>query len=442
MQPLPHNEQIEKELLGMVFIKNDILINLITTLTEDDFYNSTNTIIYSEMVNMYKRNIPIDMVTFSNSLGERLKAIGGITFLTQLIGCTSTTTQHNYYIKVIKELSDKRKAIRGCQEFLLDINKPENETHDLINRLENSFINLGTTDREGTVDAENLMQSTVTAIEEGQKNGGQITGITTGFKKLDENINGLMKDDLIIIAARPSIGKTALILNIINNIPKGHNVALFEMEMSKEKIGIRILASNTLRNSTDLSKGNVPDKDMLFIINTAGKFSEKNNLFLNCRAGLTLQEIRSEAKKIKIKNGLDVLVVDHIGKIIPDNLKATRNDQIGQISEGLKDIAKELHVCVVALSQLSRKCEERSDKHPMLSDLRDSGNIEQDADTVLLLYRDDYYAARESRDSKKLGILEIMIAKNRDGRAGLIELIYNTNYQKITEKYNGLTEVL
>lgn len=203
--------------------------------------------------------------------------------------------------------------------------------------------------------------------------------------------------------------------------------------MSKEKIGVRLLAAKALKNSQKLSRGAIEEKDFELLSMKCNEISKKDNLYLNCKAGLTLSEIRSEAKKVKLKYGLDILIVDHIGKIKPDNLKASRNDQIGQISEGLKTLAKDLDICVIALSQLSRACETRNDKHPQLSDLRDSGNLEQDADTIIFLYRDDYYAEREGRESKKPDILELMIAKNRDGEVGMLELIYKTECQHISE---------
>jgi len=287
-------------------------------------------------------------------------------------------------------------------------------------------------DQEGTVNSEQLMETTLNAIEKGYNEGGKITGISTGYNNLDSAMNGLVKQDLILIAARPSMGKTALIANILSNIPKESKILMHELEMSKEKIGIRLLAAKSLRNPQDLARGNINDNDFEILGKKCNEISAKDNLYLNCKAGLTFGEIRAEAKKIKLQHGLDILIVDNIGKIKPDNIKASRNDQLGQISEGLKSLAKDLDICVVALSQLSRACESRPDKHPQLSDLRDSGNLEQDADTILFIYRDDYYAERENRESKKPGVMEIMVAKNRDGECGALELAYITKYQLIT----------
>lgn len=437
MRALPHNEEIEKELLGMVFIKNDILVDLITDLVPTDFYNSINEILYSKMIAMYQRNISIDLNTLVIGLGDHLKDIGGITFLASLIATASSTSQHKAYITILKELSNKRKVIEGCNKALDDIYGEDANSSDIINKLESNFINLQSTEREGMTTIENALQDTVTNYERIFNNGGAMEGITTGYKQIDRATGGFVRGDLMLIAARPSIGKTALVLNMINNIPKGDNTAIFEMEMTKDKICTRLLAAKAILNSKDLARAVDFDKNSNLIMQKCNEISIKENLFIDDRCGLTISQIRAEAKKIKIKHGLDVIVIDHIGKIQPDNLKASRNDQLGQVSQGLKILAKELNVCVVALSQLSRKCEDRSDKNPQLADLRDSGNLEQDADSILLLFRDDYYAEREQRDSEAPGVLEVMIAKNRDGEVGLIRLNYNTKFQYISEILNN-----
>lgn len=436
LKALPSDINAEKELISMIFLKNDILAEILNKLKPTDFYSSVNQVIYAKLIEMYSKDIPIGITTFVNCLGkENLLSIGGVTNLTEIINASASYQQYKTYTNMLKELSNKRTVIKSCTSLLETIYDTEESTQEIISNLENEFIGMDTEEQEGTINAEQLMESTMNTIEEGLKNGGKIKGIPTGYSNLDNAINGMQKKDLIILAARPSMGKSALIVNIMNNIPKEFNSILFELEMSKEKIGVRALAAKALQNSQNLAKGKDIDNNMEVIMRKANDISVKNNMFLNCRAGQTLPQIRAEAKKIKIKNGLDVLIVDHIGLIVPNNPKASRNDQLGQISAGLKIIAKELDVCVIALSQLSRACETRSDKHPMLSDLRDSGNLEQDADIVLFLYRDDYYAERENRDSKKPGVLEIMAGKSRDGEVGLIELSYNTTYQKITETW-------
>lgn len=437
-QPLPNDIEAERALLSSIFQKNDILVDTVSILKASDFYNTAHQIIYSKLVEIYTKNIPIDLITFTNNLGqEKLQSIGGVTYLSQIIGTTATTAHYKNHAKIIKNLSDKRQIINSCREALELALQKESDPKKIIDKLETEFMDLNDLEEERTVNASELMECTLNHIEEGYKRGGNAPGISTGYAILDKATGGLIKGDLYIIAARPSMGKTALTMNIINRIPQEHNVMLFEMEMSKEKMGIRLLAPRTILNTQELSRGQLRDSDFELITRKAAEIAGKDNIYLNCKAGLSLAEIRAEAKKIKLKHGLDILFIDHIGKIKPDNPRASRNDQVGQISEGLKNLAKDLDVCVVALSQLNRAVESRTDKHPQLSDLRDSGNLEQDADIVMFLYRDDYYAEREDRASKRPGILEIALGKQRDGEVGLIELSYNTKYQIITELPTG-----
>lgn len=435
-QQLPNDRIVEMTLLSNIFNKNDIMVETVGTLKPIDFYYKPNEIIFSKMLELYTKNIPLDVITLSNNIDkELLKSIGGVTYLSEIMTCSSSTANYKTYIKLIKSLSDKRQIIISCQEALTEALENNTDTKQIIDKLENSFININKEEQqEHTVNSSELMESTVISIEEGYKRGGVIPGITTGYSSLDNATNGFNREDLFVIAARPSMGKTALTLNMINKLPQQYNAMLFELEMSKEKLGMRLLAPKILKNSRDLARGKVNDKDFEIIMRKSSEIASKNNIFINTKPNLSINEIRAEAKKVKIKYGLDIIFVDHIGKIKPDNLKSSRNDQIGQICNGLKSIAKELNVCVVILSQLNRACEQRNNKRPMLSDLRDSGNIEQDADQIVFLYRDDYYAEREGRERARPGILEILIAKNRDGEAGIIELYYNTEYQIITEK--------
>lgn len=429
---LPNNVQAETSLLSSIFIKNDILADVIGILKPTDFYNASNQVIFKKMLELFIKNIPLDIITISNSLdSELLKSIGGITYLSQIAGASYTTVNYKEYCKIIKELSNKRSIIKSCELALSKIQDAEVKSKEIISSLESSFLKLSKEDEEGTINSLKLMEDTLNFIEEGYKLEGKIRGITTGYKPLDNATNGFIKGDLFIIAARPSMGKTALVMNILNKIPKENNAVLYELEMTKQKIGVRMLAPKTLLNSKDLARGNIKDSDFVSLIEKADSIAEKDNIYINTKSDLSIGEIMADAKKIKLKHGLDLLFIDHLGKIKADNPKATKYEQIGQVSQGLKNIAKELDVCVIALSQLSRECERRNDKHPILSDIRDSGNVEQDGDEIIFLFRDDYYAEKEGRESKNPGILELMVAKNRDGECGRIDLRYNTACQLI-----------
>lgn len=436
-QPLPNDKKAEMALLSNIFNKNDIMVEAIGSLKPIDFYDKANEVIFNKMLELYTKNIPLDVITLSNSMGEELlKSIGGITYLSQVMAYSISAANYKTYINLIKSMSDKRQIIKSCYQALEAAMEKGSDVGSIVDKIETSFMFINEKgEGERTVNSSELMEGTLSAIEDGYKNGGVISGITTGYIPLDNATNGFVRQDLFVIAARPSMGKTALTLNILNKLPKEYKAMLFELEMSKEKLGIRLLAPKVLLSSKDLARGKLnSDKDFERIIMKATEIVNKDNIFINAKPNLSINEIRAEAKKVKIKYGLDIIFIDHIGKIKPDNLKASRNDQIGQICNELKAIAKELNICVVILSQLNRACEQRQNKRPMLSDLRDSGNIEQDADQIVFLYRDDYYAERENRESRKPGILEILIAKNRDGEAGIIELYYNTKYQIITEK--------
>jgi len=434
-KPLPSNREVEISLLANIFMKNDIMADCIGLIQSKDFYYNSNQIIYEKLEELYKKSIPIDLTIFLNNLNkDKIESIGGITYLSEIIGSEVSIDNYKEYIKIIKNLSTKRKVIRECTVALGEAYDEDIDIQEVISTLEAKMLNTSTTDVENrTVNLQELMSESIDLIEFGYKNGGQLLGTHTGYKALDNAINGFVKGDLVIIAARPSMGKTALSMEMLNKLPKDKKGLIFEMEMPKGKLGIRMLAPRTYINPQNLSRGLIKDNDFITITNEAGQIANKNNVFINCRTNLSVGEIRAECKKIKIQNGLDVIFVDHIGKVRPDNIKDSKNNQIGQISEGLKNLAMDLDICVVVLSQLNRMVESRNDKHPVMSDLRDSGNVEQDADEILMLYRDDYYAEREGRQSKNPGLLEVLVAKNRDGFAGKINLYYNTNYQVISE---------
>jgi len=418
--------ETELTILSDVLMDNDIMAECIGVLTESDFDSSQNAIIYKAMTEMYKNRIPIDPVTLVNTLGDKFKAIGGMKYLMKLQSASPGTAGWKQHLNIVKKESERRTLIMACAKA---IDQAENEIdpQEIISELESAFIR--SDDQHKIVDLAELFGITLQMIEDGYNHGGEINGVTTGFTALDNATGGFNKGDLMIVAARPSMGKTALILNMMNNIPKGDNAVLFEMEMSEGKLGARLMSSKVGINPKLLSRGAVSEIDFEPIIKVTGMAGEKNNLFFDCRAGLTVGQIRAEVKKLKIKHGLSVVFIDHIGIMRPDNPKASRNDQVGTISRELKAIAKDLDVCVVCLSQLNRGVESRTDKQPALSDLRDSGNVEQDADQVLLLYREDYY----KDDNDPVSAFEIIIAKNRDGEVGKILLQYDTNTQLIYE---------
>lgn len=432
---LPNDRAAEIALLGDMFLENNIAADIIGRLEPGDFYYKPHEIIFSKFMELYKKDISVDIIVFANNIGkEILQSIGGITYLSQIIGSEMTTANYKEYAKIIRKLSIKRKLIRACQNVLCKAYSEDTDVKSIVDFLGSNILSVDTARQNSTLDSAEFMENTVKKIEEGYNNGGRIQGVSTGFDSIDKTTNGFMRGDLMVIAGRPSMGKTALMLNMIDRIDPENKALLFELEMSSQKLGVRMLAERTMINSRDLSMGNVKESDFDVIVKKAGEISLKDNIYVNYDSWLSVGEIKLEAKKIKIHHGLDVIFIDHIGKIRPDNVRAARNDQIGQISQGLKDLAKDLNVCVVVLSQMNRAVEGRMDKHPVMSDLRDSGNLEQDADEILMLYRDDYYAELENRESLSKGIIQIFISKNRDGETGLITLDYNAGCQLIEEQ--------
>ena len=422
----------EEILLSDMFMDNDIIAECSGSLPESAFTNKANAMIYKTLRQMYSRDIEIDPVTVANTIGDKgLQAIGGVSYLTKVMRASPGAKGWKHHLKIVKENAEKLALDRGCKEALKELEKGD-DIKSIIDKLQNSIIQ-SETEADKVISMGSLMEMTLDAIDEGIKNGGKIKGITTGYRIIDNATGGFNKGDLMIIAARPSMGKTAFILNMMNRIPKGYNALLFELEMSEEKLGSRLLASETGINPKKISRGQLDERKMDVILPTMDRMSNKDNLYFDCRAGLTLGEVRAKAKKIKIKYGLDVIFIDHIGKIKPDNPRSSRNDQIGQISNDLKNMAKDLEVCVVALSQLNRGVEQRTERQPMMSDLRDSGNIEQDADQIMMLYRDDYYEDERQAESQ----LEVFITKNRDGEVGKLALHYDLDTQRI----KGLEEI-
>lgn len=432
IKQLPNNLHVEESLIGYLIKDSQKIIEVIDILSPYDFYGTINKELYETICKMYKKDIPIDLVTLLSELGkEKVKAIGGATKISQLVA-EAINSNVKAYADIIKELSIKRKIIESCTVAIEETHKDKLKPNEIINKLESSFINTELSN-EKTYSIEEVLLDTVNAVEENFKNGGKITGISTGFRKLDNAINGLVKKDLIVLAARPSMGKTAMLLNIAKNIDREHKVAIFELEMSKEKLGNRLLSAKTAINSKNLSRGKIKENDFSRILAASSNYIAKNNIFINTNNSMSILDIKTECKRLKIKYGLDVVFIDHLGYLKPINPNAPRVQQVGEITKQAKAIAKELDVSVVLLSQLSRAVEQRQDKHPQLSDLRDSGNIEEDTDTVLFLYRDDYYAEREKRTSSKPDTIEVGIAKNRDGEAGWLDLKFSGEYQLIWE---------
>lgn len=421
------DEASEAEVLGAVFIDNNIFKDIVDILRPEDFYKANHSLIFEVMKKLYIENKPIDIRTVANELGSDLEEAGGISFLSELAAASFTTMNAKAHAYIVKEKSDRRKLFKVLSSCLNNVRNTDVKNEELIDKLQNDFRSMEYSDirREGSLNE--VMDKYMNLLEKRYQNQEIFEGYATGFKALDKHIGGFQKQDMVILAGRPSMGKSTVALNMAMNmsVDMGHKVAVFHLEMSKLAVIQRIISSSTMIPMSNLKKGELEDEDWI-------KLSEKCNKLVS--SGLyiydevySLNQIRSECKRLKLQKGLDVVFIDYLQLIQNENRKENRNDNVGEISRGLKLLAKELDITVVALSQLSRALEVRASHRPQLSDLRDSGCLEQDADMVLFLYRDEYY----NNDTEDAGIIEFIVAKNRNGETGTIKARWHGKYQKV-----------
>jgi replicative DNA helicase len=419
------NQDAEAEVLGTVFLDNNVYKDIIDILTSEDFYSTANGIIFNAMKRLYLKGSPIDPTTVVEELGTTLQEVGGVTYIAKLVSSCISSSSVMAHSSIVKYKSRRRRLYKAGSQFIQDIRNTDKENEELMEYLLNEFkaVEFYEARRDGSLDED--LEKYLTLLEQRQK--GDIGGYATGLKLMDNFSGGFQKQDLVILAARPSMGKSAVALNIAANmaLDSGLKVAMFQLEMSKISTIERLMANRTSIAMNKLKKGDLEDEQWIEIV-------DKSNFLQGSSLNIyddvyTLKEIRSECKRLKLKNGLDVVFIDYLQLIENGGSLKTRNEDVSAISRGLKLLAKELDITVVALSQLSRAPEGRNNKRPYLSDLRDSGSIEQDADMVMFLYRDDYY----DDQSEDAGFIEIIIAKHRNGETGTIKAKWYGKYQKV-----------
>ena len=423
---LPHNLEAETEVLGCILKNNNTMLEAMEMIEDKDFYKDSHKHIYAAMIALYKDNVTIDMITLSTKLKASLQAIGGVTYLTELFNSSMGRGIKNH-CEILKELSNKRNLIKSCNFALEEAYKPDSKAKEIINQFENSILNIEQ-ERHDLISSSELMEKTLSYIEENYRNGGGYIGMECGLKTIDNATDGMIKKDLVVLAGRPSMGKTLLAMQLANGLAKTNKVALFELEMSDESLGIRQLSSKSKINGVKLRRGDLQDSDWDNVANSASLISQ-SNLWVDTSSGQSIYDIKSKCKKMKLRHGLDCVIVDHIGllegskKINQEN----RNLIIGEITRQAKIMAKDLDVNVILLSQLSRFVEQRADKRPIMSDLRESGNIEQDADLIMFVYRDEYY----HDETEEKNIMEVIIAKQRNGKTGSLKLYCDLKTQTL-----------
>ncbi len=419
------NLQAEQDILASILVDNNIIAEVISILEPSDFFAEKNRLLYQAMSSLYTQDKPIDITTLTERFGGNLDKIGGFTHIANLLssGLPNFNIEH---VKIIKEKSNKRKLQKSLAETLENMDKQDFKT--LINSVQESAFLIDNPENAHYINDEELMTRTVQMIENNYKKGGGILGIQTKIGSLDKAINGLQKKKLYVIAARPGMGKSALALNINQRVSKEYNSLYYSLEMAEEELGLRRLAMTTLIDSERLERGNMKDSEWTSLIQKAGWIGNYKSV-TNCRPGIHVNEITAQAKKLKLQNKLDCIIIDHLGLMDTKGMGDGIREQTTNICIRLKNIAKDLDIPVIVLSQLSRNCEMRANKRPMLADLKESGGVEENADVVMLLYRDEYY----NKDTDQKNTIECNIAKQRGGRTGTIKLAWKPEYQLIAD---------
>ena len=435
----PHDIEAEQAVIGCMLTDKDSVIDAIEILKEEAFYREDNKAIFSAILNLYSKNEPIDLITVKAELIEsgNFERVGGLEYLASLPEKVPTTSNVQKYIKIVDEKWMLRSLVNSANEL---ISLGYNETEDvdiLMDMAEKKVFELTQKkNSKGYSSLKDVLVESFGKLEELYNKKGRISGLSTGFLDLDLKTSGLHNSDLIIVAARPAMGKSAFAINIATNaaVQSGKGVAIFNLEMSKEQVGNRILCSEAMVDSNKIRTGQIEDDDWVKLASTLSRLSEAP-IYIDDTAGISIMEIRAKCRKLKIERDIGLVVIDYLQLVQGSGKRnSSREQEISEISRSLKILAKELDIPVIALSQLSRGVERRDDKRPMLADLRESGAIEQDADIVMFLYRDDYY----HEDSEKKNVAEVILAKHRGGSTGTVDLAWLPNYTKFAslEKRN------
>ena len=437
-QLMPQNIDAEEAILGAILVNPSCMNKIVENLSPESFYKPAHRYVYEAMLQLYNGEDKIDIVSVSDvlNINQKLELVGGRAFINDLSYKTITTANVEYYARIVQEKAIKRSLINAGSEIVTsgyDLN-PIEESLELAEKL--IFDIASQKASKSMVPIKDLVYETYAKIEERYNNKGSLTGIATGFYDLDTMTNGLQKSDLIILAARPAMGKTAFALNIAQNVALRANVpvAIFSLEMSKDQLVQRLLCSEAEVDTQRLKTGNMQAKDWEKIAVAMNNLSEAK-IYIDDTAGCTITDLRAKCRRLAMaEKNLGLIVIDYL-QLIEGSGREDRMQQISSISRGLKILAKELNIPIIALSQLSRAVESRTDKRPMLSDLRESGSIEQDADIVTFIYRDEYYknANDEEEMSEKAankGEAEIIIAKHRNGPVGTVKLLFQGSITK------------
>lgn len=427
---LPHSIEAEQSVVGSMIMDREAIVVASEIINGEDFYSRQYGVLFETMVELNEEGKPVDLVTLQDRLKEKdvPPEISSLEFVRDLITAVPTSANIKYYANIVAEKSTLRKLIKLNEEIANTCYVGKENLEVILEDTEKRVFDLVQRRNTGEfVPIRQVVMNAMDNIEKAARNKGSVTGVATGFIDLDYRTAGMQPSDLILVAARPSMGKTAFVLNVAQYVAFRQNktVAIFSLEMSKEQLVNRLFAMESKVDSQHLRTGNLSDEEWEKLIESAGAIG-KSNLIIDDTPGISISELRSKCRKYKLEHNLEMIIIDYLQLMTGSGKTDSRQQEISDISRSLKALARELHVPVIALSQLSRAVEQRPDHRPMLSDLRESGAIEQDADVVMFIYRDDYY----NKDTEKKGIAEIIIAKQRNGPIGTVELVWLPDYTK------------
>ena len=433
----PNDTIAEQAVLGSMLVDKDAVISAVEVLKADDFYREDNKEIYAAMFELYSLGKHIDMITVQDQLTLRgtIEKVGGTEYIAMLIDNVPTTSNIESYVKIVEEKSIIRQLIKAANNILKLGYAQTEEVDALIEKAEKDIFDImQNRNSKGYASIKEILVSTFDQIEEMFQNKNKVSGLETGFVDLDSKISGLNKSDLLIVAARPAMGKSAFVLNIASFVAMHLKVPtmIFRLEMSKEQMVNRILCSESEVDSMKVRNADLSSEDWLKLGEASGRLSEVP-LYIDDTPGMSSAELRAKCRKAKLEKDIGLVIIDYLQLMESKNKSPSRQQEISEISRSLKILAKELSVPVIALSQLSRATESRVDHRPMLSDLRESGAIEQDADIVMFLHREDYY----NPETEKKNVAEVIVAKNRSGSTGTVELAWLGQYTKFANLYRG-----
>lgn len=431
---LPHSIEAEQSVIGAMIIDREAIVVASELITGEDFYNKQYGVVFESMVELNDEGKPVDIVTLQDRLKEKQvpQEVSNLEFIREIITAVPTSANIKYYADIVAGKSILRKMIRINEEIENLCYSGKESMEFILEEAEKKIFDLVQKRNSGEfVPIRQIVMNALERIEAASKTTGRVTGIATGFLDLDFKTSGMQPADLVLIAARPSMGKTAFVLNIAQHVAfrLKSTVAIFSLEMSKEQLVNRMFALESNVDAQNLRNGTLNDLEWEKLIESAGVIG-KSSLIIDDTPGISISELRSKCRKFKLEHDLKMIIIDYLQLMSGSGRSESRQQEISEISRSLKAVARELKVPVLALSQLSRAVESRPDKRPMMSDLRESGAIEQDADVIMFIYRDDYY----NKDSEKKGISEIIIGKQRNGPIGTVELVWLPEYTKFANK--------